>query len=98
MDNVLAGLEDIIGHFGDNRLRVSTCHHRNGYHIFGWVLKILANSMWEVCMMLYASIFTLLLQYKFQNLDVNYLRKLFERKAESREEQILQTFHRLQYM
>ena len=23
MDNVLAGLEDIIGHFGDNRLRVT---------------------------------------------------------------------------
>lgn len=76
MDHILTGLEDIIGHFGHNRLRVWS-----GLHIA-----------------LQLQYMSLILQYKLQNFDVNYLRKLFERKAESRDEQILQTFHRLQYM
>ncbi|XP_064395116.1 sodium/hydrogen exchanger 2-like isoform X2 [Halichondria panicea] len=56
IDHVMSGLEDIIGHLGQNRLRE-----------------------------------------KLQEIDSKYLRKFFERYPESRDEQILHIWRRLQY-
>jgi len=52
----MSGLEDILGHFGHNRLRE-----------------------------------------RLQDFDSKYLRKIFERYPEAKDEQILHTFKRLQY-
>ena len=52
----MSGLEDILGHFGHNRIRE-----------------------------------------KIIEIDSKYLRKIFERYPEARDEQILHTFTRLQF-
>ena len=56
IDHVMAGVEEILGHFGHNQVRE-----------------------------------------KIQVFDSKYLRKIFERYPEARDEQILHTFKRLQF-
>jgi sodium/hydrogen exchanger 2 len=56
LDHITAGMEDILGHVGHNRIRE-----------------------------------------KIRDIDVNYLRRIFERYPEARDEEILHTFKRLQY-
>lgn len=78
------------------------CHNENSGHVWKYIhfIQLLQNRLHTtVCAVLWRFSLSLLLgkQEKIRELDYKYLRKIFERYPEARDEEILHTFMRLQY-